>query len=125
MKIHTGAKVGLAAIASLVLAQSTQGQSVDSLLDKLVQKGVLTQAEAEELKEQADADFSKAYQVKSGLPDWVTTLKIGGDVRARFEGFYSDNEDFKDRNRFRFRARFGAVATLLDNFEAGLRITTS
>lgn len=126
-----GATLGLAALASLAAAQCGRAQSADALLDKLVQKGVLTQQEAEELKEQADGDFTRAHQVKSGLPDWVTTLKLTGDLRGRFEGFYASpenadgNDIFKDRSRFRYRARIGVVATLMDNFEAGVRLSSS
>jgi len=101
------------------------GQSVDALLDKLVEKGVITVKEANELREEADKDFTRAYQVKSGMPDWVTSLKINGDIRGRFEGFYGENSEFVDRNRFRYRARLGFTASLLDNFEVGLRLTSS
>ncbi|HTD87294.1 MAG TPA: putative porin [Candidatus Binatia bacterium] len=133
MKNHIGTKlkIGLAAIASLALAPAGKGQAVDSLLNKLVEKGVLTQTEAKDLKEQVNSDFSKAYQVKTGLPDWVTSLKLTGDVRGRFEGFYADaksgtGEDlFKDRPRFRYRARLGLVATLVNDFEAGVRLSSS
>lgn len=104
---------------------SVFGQSVDALLDKLVEKGVITVREANELREEADKDFTRAYQVKSGLPDWVTSFKINGDIRGRFEGFYGENAEFVDRNRFRYRARLGFTASLLDNFEAGLRLTSS
>ncbi len=104
---------------------SLRAQSVDSLLDKLVEKGILTVKEANELRQEADKDFTKAYQVKSGLPDWVTSFKINGDLRGRFEGFYSENPEFVDRNRFRYRARLGFTANLLNNFEAGLRLTSS
>ncbi len=112
-------------LASVTCATHSPAQSVDSLLDKLVDKGVLTTKEAKDLREESDLDFRKAYQAKSGMPDWVTSLKFNGDVRARFEGFYADKPAFVDRNRFRYRLRFGAVATLKDNFEVGLRLTSS
>jgi hypothetical protein len=115
----------LGSLASVAMMNSGQAQSSDALLDKLVQKGILTQQEAQDLREQADNDFTKAYQVKSGLPDWVTTMKLGGDFRGRYEMFHSDNEDFFDRHRFRYRLRVGAVATMMENFEAGFRLTSS
>ena len=34
-------------------------------------------------------------------------------------------DGFIDRNRFRYRLRFGAAGDLLDNFEAGFRLTSS
>lgn len=102
---------------------STEAQSVDSLLDKLVDKGVLSVNEAKELREEADKDFNKAYQVKTGVPNWVTSLKFGGDFRGRYEGFYLPES--VDRNRFRYRLRFGTIATIKDDFEVGLRLSSS
>lgn len=110
---------GLAASLSGVSHVAAQG--ADPLLNKLVSKGILTASEAEELRNEGKKDFDKAYAAKTGMPDWVKTLRIGGEFRGRYEGFYVDNEDFNDRNRFRYRARIGATATLTDDFEVGLR----
>jgi len=101
------------------------GQSVDALLDKLVDKGILTVQEAKELREETDKDFTKAYAAKSGMPEWVTALKFNGDFRGRFEQHSSDNPAFITRNRFRYRARFGVTASLWDDFEIGLRLTSA
>lgn len=110
------------AAATAAGAPAALAQSADSLIDKLVEKGILTVDEANDLRADADKDFTKAYSVKSGMPDWVTALKFNGDFRGRFEGFYSDNPAFVDRNRWRYRLRFGTTATLLDNFEVGMRL---
>jgi hypothetical protein len=68
------------------------------------------------------------------MPDWVTALKINGDFRGRMEGFYSSGQqadaagnliDFNDRLRFRYRLRLGITATIQDNFEVGMRFTSS
>lgn len=112
-----------AGTAALLLATpDVQAQSVDALLDKLVDKGILTVKEANELKAESDKDFTKAYQAKSGMPDWVTALKLNGDLRGRFEGFYADNPAFVDRNRFRYRLRAGVTAVMLNDFEVGFRL---
>lgn len=103
-------------------------QSVDSLLDKLVDKGVLSVREANELREEADKDFAKAYSAKSGMPEFVSALKFNGDVRGRYESFYFENNGAGsgvDRHRFRYRLRFGVTASLTDNFEVGFRLTSS
>jgi hypothetical protein len=113
------------ALASIALGTSVQGQSADALIDKLVEKGILTVKEANELREETDKGFTQAYQVKSGMPDWVTSFKINGDFRGRFEDFFADNPAFVDRTRFRYRLRFGAVATIKDDFEVGFRFTSS
>src|SRR5438552_7581438 len=123
MKQATLKQAALAAgvAASALCSVNTQAQSADALLDKLVEKGILTTKEANDLKRESDQNFTKAYQVKSGMPDWVTSLKLGGDFRARYEGNYYENDDpsarpfSTQRDRYRYRLRFGAVATLKDN----------
>jgi hypothetical protein len=113
-----------AAVSALVGAKAS-GQTVDALLNKLVEKGTLTQQEANELKKESNDGFNKAYQTKSGMPDWVTALKFNGDFRGRYENFSSQNDAFVERGRFRYRLRFGVVATLKDNLEVGMRLSSS
>jgi hypothetical protein len=117
--------VGLVAIAAVV-SQVINGhaQSVDSLLDKLVDKGVLSVKEANELREESDNDFTKAYSVKSGMPDWVKSLKFNGDARARFERFDADNPAAVERNRLQYRLRAGFTAAMTDRMELGFRLAS-
>ena len=111
-------------------AGTLHGQTSDALLKKLVDKGILTTQEATELKNESDGGFDKAYRTKNGMPDWVTSLKIYGDLRARYEFFHTDNDTHsasqpnKDRTRFRFRLRTGMTATLKDDFEMGFRLAS-
>jgi hypothetical protein len=125
-----------AALAAVLLATgismpSAHAQSADALLDKLVDKGVLSVKEAQELREQSDDGFHKAFQAKTGMPDWVNQLKISGDLRGRWDFIKTDNdapgaaEPNKDRSRFRYRLRVGAVAQMKDGFEVGLRLTSA
>lgn len=116
-------------VALAAMATGAVAQSADALIDKLVDKGILNVKEANDLREETDKNFNTAYQVKTGLPDWVSSLKFSGDVRLRYEGFYSDaaysTNGFVDRNRFRYRLRFGATVTMLDSMEVGFRLTSS
>jgi hypothetical protein len=136
--MHKPKQLTWAALAAVLLAAgismpSAHAQSADALLDKLVDKGVLTVKEAQELREQSDDGFNKAFQAKTGLPDWVTQLKISGDVRGRYEMFRSENtsesgssaQPNRPRDRFRYRLRTGITATMMENFEAGFRLTSS
>ena len=113
------------AAASALGSINAHAQSADALLDKLVDKGIITVKEAEELRQQSDKDFTRAYASKSGMPEWVTAFKINGDFRGRYESFSSENDNFTDRHRFRYRLRLGAVAIIKDNLEVGLRLTSS
>jgi len=115
----------LATAAGVALVSQGHAQSADALIDKLVDKGILTQKEATELREEADKDFTKALSSKNGMPEWVTSLKFNGDFRGRYEGFWYDEHSAAtptDRSRFRYRARFGFTAIMLEDFEVGLRL---
>ena len=117
---------GLTAAATTVTAHA---QANDALLNKLVAKGILTKEEAGELKNESDAGFDKSYRAKTGLPEWVTSLKFSGDVRGRYDwiDFMNRESDLNntDRQRFQVRARVGLTATFLDNLELGFRLSTA
>ncbi len=118
-----------AALAAFICQPAAQAQSVDALLDKLVEKGTLTSKEAKQLREDSDKDFTSAFSAKTGMPDWVTALRIGGDVRLRYDGIYMDppagsGPTNTDRNRMRYRMRVGVTATMLDDMEVGIRFTS-
>jgi hypothetical protein len=111
-----------------MLTVNAYSQSADALINKLVEKGILTQGEAQSLKAEATNDFNKAYSAKSGLAPWVNSLKFGGDFRGRYDGIYQDDSNTgagsatEDRQRFRYRLRYGLTAGLADHFEVGLRL---
>jgi hypothetical protein len=125
--------LGVAALSAL--SPQARAQSSDALIDKLVDKGILTADEAKDLRDQADNDFKTAFSAKTGMPEWVTGYKISGDVRGRAELFSTDNRgDYNpsgttpygvDRMRFRYRVRFGVTVNMLDNMEAGLRLASA
>ncbi|MBC8003696.1 MAG: putative porin, partial [Opitutaceae bacterium] len=124
----------------MALTASSWGQTADALIDKLVEKGILSVKEANNLREETDKGFNQAYSVKSGMPDWVTSLKLNGDFRLRYDGAYQDDDNAmigvqppftspataqtEDRNRFRYRARFGVTVVMADQFEVGLRLAS-
>ncbi|MEY4384805.1 MAG: hypothetical protein RLY20_88, partial [Verrucomicrobiota bacterium] len=96
-------------------------QSADALIDKLVDKGILSVKEANDLREESDKGFTTALSSKNGMPEWVTALKFNGDFRGRYESFNYENGAV-GRDRFRYRARFGFTAAIRDQLEVGLRL---
>jgi hypothetical protein len=112
-------------LLSLAASGSAHAQSADALIDKLVDKGILSVKEANELREETDKGYTTALQSKLGMPDWVTAFKMNGDLRLRYENFTFDDSDAASRNRFRYRARLGFTAVMKDQFEVGLRLTSS
>lgn len=84
-------------------ASSTE---VDALVEKLVEKGVLTKSEARELKSEiaADEKLMKEENLKQALPEWVQKMKLKGDYRLRYQKEKkSANEEARNRGRMRFR----------------------
>ena len=128
LKTQNKAKLTLCAGAAALaaLAPQAHAQSSDALIDKLEAKGILTADEAKDLRAESDKDFKTALQAKTGMPDWVTGWKIYGDFRGRFEQFSAtDNEHFVNRQRERYRLRFGITASIIDNMEVGFRLTSA
>ncbi len=106
---------------------------VDVLINKLVEKGLLTKDEATQLlqqmqqedvrqetviKETAEKAARETVQkeAKSGgwdkVPDWVNRIHVKGDFRLRYQyqDIKKDDGTNPDRNRGRYRWRLGAVA---------------
>src|SRR5882724_9772429 len=98
-------RIPTAIMAAAMITLTARSQSADALIDKLVEKGILSVKEANDLREETEKNFNQAYSVKSGMPDWVSALKLNGDFRGRYEGFYSENRAFVDRSRLRYRVR--------------------
>lgn len=124
----TWAAVGVSVLASGLLP-TAHAQSSEALMDVLVRKGILTDQEAEDIK----ADLTKENKQfnKWALSSDAVTYKLYGDVRGRYEAFRTENdapgasEPSKPRDRFRYRLRAGVTATLKEQFEVGLRLTSS
>ncbi len=81
---------------------------VDILLQKLVEKGVLSAGEAQEIKTETEEQVKKdvAEGKSSSLPQWVQNVKMKGDFRLRYQNDHV-NENADDRNRGRIRLRLG------------------
>jgi hypothetical protein len=122
------------AAALMVFAPPMPAQtSVDALLNKLEQKGILTVEEARQLKAEnqqtAAADLNKAINSKFQTPDWVTSYKLYGDLRGRFDEMATENPgnsaaglSSQDRIRWRYRLRVGLQVNMQDELQAGFRL---
>ena len=127
-KQNPAAKIALfaGATALMALAPQSHAQSSDALIDKLVDKGILTTKEAQDLRNESDQDFTTAFQAKTGMPDWVSGYRFYGDFRGRYDEVASTdgNKSFATRDRFRYRIRAGVIVSMKDNLEAGFSLTS-
>lgn len=81
---------------------------VDILLQKLVEKGVLTEGEAQQISTETKEEARKeiAQGKNEVLPKWLQTTKFGGDIRLRYQGETKTGSKHRDRGRFRLRYGF-------------------
>jgi polyhydroxyalkanoate synthesis regulator phasin len=99
---------------------------VDSLIEKLIEKGVLTKSEAREIKQEIVSD-EKAHReeaMKTGLPEWVQKTKIKGDARVRYQ-YERRKNDTEARTRGRVRFRLGVDSKINDQWKVGAGLATA
>ena len=109
------------AAAMMALTPNTHAQSsVDNLLNKLEQKGILTPNEARDLRTESDEEATNQMNnlpaSKWKISDSIKSIQLFGDLRLRYEYRGVDNipgaarETFY-RERFRYALRAGIRAT--------------
>jgi hypothetical protein len=128
----------LLATAALVAAPfvpEARTQTADALINKLVEKGILTDKEAKDLiQETTQTNLVSASKWK--INDAIKNLQLFGDVRFRYEyrgadsstdvaAGTADNNRTYYRERFRYAVRVGLRGDLYDDFYYGLRVETS
>ncbi len=99
--------------------------SVDALVNKLVEKGILTEAEVLELKEEIAADERVVREegLKQSLPSWIQNTKLKGDFRLRYQ-YERKETDADARSRGRIRYRLGLETTPNDQTKVGFGIAS-
>ncbi len=118
--------------ADIPAADSNQLEKQISELRQLVlaqQKTIADQGrELENLRVKVESGAKPSYiaspSAPGALPAWADGLKMGGDLRLRYEGINKAGEATRDRNRFRFRLRYGIEKQLNQDFAVGFRLAT-
>ncbi len=114
----------LISVALILFAQSSFAGEIDILVEKLVDKGILTYGEAQQIvtetKEQVRAEVAAGKS--ASIPEWVQKLKLKGDFRLRYQYDDKEKDSVSGRNRERVRFRLGLETQLSDQFNiiAGL-----
>lgn len=111
--------------------QAGENEMMDALIHKLVEKGVLTREEAREIRQEVAEEAGKTARsrqadikdlVKGALPSMIAKAIWSGDLRLRHET--QRRQPATDRNRERFRLRFGFVTKPWEALEIGVRLAT-
>ena len=136
VEAHQGGEMGVAKpvrrwlLAAVIVLSGVPGTAlaaseVDILLDKLVEKGVLTGVEAGLIRREISETKETRYKelAKEVVPDSARNWKWKGDIRLRNE--YRDQEGTgNDRNRQRIRFRYGFESKVNDQLRVVARIAT-
>lgn len=115
-------------LAVLSLTGSSYAGEIDLLLQKLVDKGVLSAGEAQQVKTETQEQVKKeiAQGKYSSLPQWVQNTKLKGDLRLRYQNLHEKNTDdiSKDTTVGRIRMRLGLESKVNDQLKVGIGIAT-
>ena len=88
---------------------------------------LMNRAKAENEAREAGVEAYRRDPVKSvqTAVDWLNRFSFSGDMRARYEGFYQEHgPNANERNRARFRLRFGVGVKVSDEVSGGLRLVS-
>lgn len=109
----------------MVPATYSATTQVDSLIEKLVEKKILTREEARSIKAEivADEKVIREDGLKQSLPSWVQNVKLKGDLRIRYQWDHTFN-DRNDTNRGRLRFRLGLDAKVNEKLNIGIGLAT-
>lgn len=116
----------IAAVAVSCAVQAKAGE-MDILVNKLVEKGILTPYEGEillaEAKEEAAKELSQGTAITA--PAWTQKITMKGDVRFRTQTDWGKGlGPAHDRIRQRVRARLGIEGKVNDEVAAGILAVT-
>lgn len=108
---------------------------IDSLLEKLIDKGILSASEAQQIRTETNEAIAKEDKqkqedykklAKDNLPDWVKNLKLHGDFRVRYQLTHDKaiNDEADDRHRGRIRLRLNVDGKVNDKLMVYTRFAT-
>ena len=121
--MRVSSKAGVYALLAATLALPVRRGYAKDLGDILLEKGVITKDELKQAREeekQKPAETSKIGGVT--IPEWINMITPFGDIRTRWEGFYE--QGMNARNRFRIRARPGLKVKVSDELSGAIRLAT-
>jgi hypothetical protein len=115
--------------SAIIFTGAASAGEVDVLVNKLVEKNILTQADAKVILDEMKKEGEKKVTAEAGkdtseLPKWIKNTAIKGDVRVRYQSQDTDNDGRVSRDRGRIRARLGIVSNPNEKWEAGIGLAS-
>jgi len=113
----------LLAVLAVTNRHASAGE-IDLLLDKLVEKEVLTPIEAQILLEETKEEVARqlAQGTSFSIPTWAQKMNLKGDVRLRYQ--LDKKAGSPDRSRARYRLRFSGEPSIIDEFKVGFQFAS-
>jgi hypothetical protein len=109
------------------ITRSDAGE-LDLLLEKLIQKGVLSPGEAQQIKTETQEQIRSeiAEGKSSSLPQWVQKMKVKGDLRLRYQSKQEEpkNAHTKNTNIGRVRMRLGLETKVNEKILAAIGVAS-
>ncbi|MBN2482869.1 MAG: putative porin [Candidatus Omnitrophica bacterium] len=109
---------------SMAFACDARAGEIDILVEKLVEKGVLSYGEAQTILTETQEEVRKELVrgTSESLPQWIQTMKLKGDLRLRYQ--YEDKPNSDDRQRYRMRFRLGMESKVNDKVKVAAGLAT-
>ena len=128
MRMKTIITVAISLMMMVFFSGHLWAGQVDLLIDKLVEKKILTQSEATALLEEMQKESKKevkeeSKKIKKSSSGWADKVKVKGDVRFRYQTEDKDSSSVS-RDRYRVRGRLGIIGKPVDKWEAGIGLAT-
>lgn len=119
---------GLLLLFSCTVLSFAATTSVDALIEKLTDKGVITKEEARGIKVDIveDEKLLRDEGFKQGLPSWIRDTKLKGDFRLRYQYNHNKtvNNQTNERHRGRFRLRLGLESNVNEKLLVGIGLAS-
>ena len=115
------------ALALSAPAMHAQAGEIDILVNKLVEKKILTPSEARIILDETKAEVAKEMAKGEAIsaPDWTQRISMKGDVRFRTQVDWGKGlGPAHTRTRERIRARLGIEGKVNDQIFGGARLVT-
>lgn len=113
-------------IILLMIVGISFATEIDLLVEKLVEKGILTKEEAQKIVEEAKKETKEQEKtVKKDIDKiskWIKDTKFKGDIRLRYDYSQVTGDPYRDRTRIRFRWGFDTMVN--EGLDVGFRIAT-